>query len=74
MSVRGSAARAHGTLKMKTATLATRAADNNHPLISTCFSGGLDCDHSAGAGRGIAYGNGYAPAKGQPDACVVSNG
>ncbi|MBL8682237.1 MAG: hypothetical protein JNK05_23925 [Myxococcales bacterium] len=24
-----------------------------------CFTGGLDCDHNATAGRGLAYGNGY---------------
>lgn len=24
-----------------------------------CFEGGLDCDHTAGAGRGLAYGDGW---------------
>lgn len=35
--------------------VANRSTDD----AARCFTGGLDCDHNAGAGRGLAYGNGH---------------
>lgn len=34
--------------------VANRSSDD----AARCFTGGLDCDHNAGAGRGLAFGNG----------------
>jgi hypothetical protein len=37
----------------------TWVANHSDDDAAVCFTGGLDCDHSAGAGRGITWGNGW---------------
>jgi hypothetical protein len=37
----------------------TWVANQSDDDAAVCFTGGLDCDHSAGAGRGITWGNGW---------------
>jgi len=37
----------------------TWVANQSSDDAAVCFTGGLDCDHSPGAGRGITWGNGW---------------